>query len=86
VVAIDRDLSQREAVLKEFVSSSLNNIVFFTLGLTILAIILAGYFYITAAGEPQKIEFAKNLLIGAGLMIVLALSYFTFFNLLTSFF
>ncbi|WP_088362429.1 hypothetical protein [Bacillus cereus] len=52
------------------------------LGISILVIIYAAYKLIVSAGNDKKVAFAKRLLLGAGVSIIIILSTFTIVRLL----
>jgi hypothetical protein len=54
------------------------------LGISILVIIYAAYKLIVSVGNDKKVTFAKRLLLGSGVSIIIILSTFTIVRLLMS--
>lgn len=54
------------------------------IGLSVIAVIIGGYIYLTAYGEPEKLERGKRTLIYAVIGLVLALTAYGIVTIVTS--
>lgn len=80
-VAYSGDIGRGQGIF-----SQLSNLALFFAGpITIFFLSLAGWYYVTSAGEEEKVKKAKSILVNTFLAVVLLLASYTFLHDLQGF-